>query len=218
MGLKVMITAATQTELPPQGLLDTPGIETEFLVTGVGSLPAAWSLMNYFCHNPLPDIAINTGIAGSFSDSFPVGSVVIARSDCFGDLGVERDGDFHTLFESGLAGPDDFPFSGGFLHASDKLVLKAGSAWPLVRAVTVNTTSGSEPSVNRLINKFNPDIETMEGAAFYYVCSRLNIPAIAIRSISNMVEPGDRSGWDIPAAVGKLGSAVNSLIHKLVTL
>ena len=62
-----------------------------------------------------------------------------------------------------------------------------------VRAITVNSATGSEATIRKLVKKFNPDIETMEGATFFYICSREKIPFLAIRAISNRVEPRDKS-------------------------
>ena len=41
-----------------------------------------------------------------------------------------------------------------------------------VNAITVNTATGSDTTRDKLVKKFNPDIETMEGATFFYICSK----------------------------------------------
>ena len=38
-----------------------------------------------------------------------------------------------------------------------------------VKAITVNTVHGNEDSISKIINRLNPDIETMEGAAIFIV-------------------------------------------------
>jgi len=73
-----------------------------------------------------------------------------------------------------------------------------------VKAITVNTSSGSEVTIERLRGKYNPDIETMEGATFFYICSKEKIPFLAIRSISNRVEPRNKDKWNIPLALNNL--------------
>ena len=45
-----------------------------------------------------------------------------------------------------------------------------------VRAITVNTATGSDATRDKLVKKYNPDIETMEGATFFYICRREKIP------------------------------------------
>ena len=216
MGIKVLITAATSRELSALSKIGYDGAETDFLLTGVGTVSTTWNLMNYFTGHSMPDLVVNTGIAGSFSPAYPVGSVVIAGSDCFGDLGIEKDGNFISLFDAGFEKPDDPPYKDGMLYASSKLVTAAGNRWPVVKGVTVNTTSGSRESIERITMKFKPDIETMEGGAVYYTCNRLGVPAIGIRGISNMILPGDRSGWDIDLALSAIGPAVSKLIENIL--
>ena len=54
------------------------------------------------------------------------------------------------------------------------------------------------------MSKFNPDIETMEGASFFYICARENIPFFAVRAISNRIETRNRDKWNIPLALEML--------------
>ena len=73
-----------------------------------------------------------------------------------------------------------------------------------VNAITVNTATGSRKTIDRLLKKYNPDIETMEGATFFYICSRENFPFLALRSISNKVETRNKDNWNIPLALNNL--------------
>jgi len=84
-----------------------------------------------------------------------------------------------------------------------------------VRAITVNAATGSEKTRRMHLEKFNPDIETMEGATFFYICSQENIPFLALRAISNMVERRNKSNWKIPLALNNLS---DKLIEVLLTL
>jgi futalosine hydrolase len=60
--------------------------------------------------------------------------------------------------------------------------------------------------------RYHPDIETMEGAAFFYVCSRENIPFLAIRAVSNKVELRNREKWNIPLAINNLSEKFGELL------
>jgi futalosine hydrolase len=151
-----------------------------------------------------PDLAINAGIAGSFRDDLPAGEVVIPVSDCFADAGIDTGKGFMTLAEAGLEDPDQYPFRGGKIIAENKYVKKATGLLKPVKAITVNTSTGSTETIERLVNKYDPDIETMEGATFFYICTREEIPFLALRSISNRVEPRNREKWDIRLALYKL--------------
>ena len=84
-----------------------------------------------------------------------------------------------------------------------------------VRAITVNTATGSDSTRDKLVSKYDPDIETMEGAAFFYICARNKIPFIAARAVSNMVERRNRKNWNIPLAVGNLALKLEDVFKKL---
>ena len=178
--------------------------ETDLLITGVGSMATAWSLKQWIILNEKPDLAINAGIAGSFNERLNIGDVVMPVSDCFADAGVEDGENFLTLSESGLISANDFPYKDGLLYTDTRYNEKMKSILKPVRAITVNTATGSETTKGKLLKKFNPDIETMEGATFFYICSRENIPFLALRAISNKVEPRDKNNWNIDLALNNL--------------
>jgi futalosine hydrolase len=214
MSLRILVVTATTAEAETLKLI--PGIkstqegisfrnhEISTLVTGVGSIATAWAMTKRFSSGFKPDLAINAGIAGSFRDDLPAGEVVIPESDCFADAGIDTGKNFLTLAEAGLEDPDQYPFKGGRIIAENKYVKEATGLLRPVTAITVNTSTGSTETIKRLISKYNPDIETMEGATFFYICSREEIPFLALRSISNRVEPRNREKWDIRLALNKL--------------
>jgi len=185
------------------------------LVTGVGSVTTVWSLMNYISLNQKPDIAINIGIAGSFSDKYSIGSVLISGSDTFGDLGIENGVTFKSLWETGLSEDNESLQLLSEVRGANDLRDIGTRLFPAVRAVTVNTVTGSDESRLRLVNKFNPDIETMEGAAFYYVCSREGIRSISMRSVSNKVGSRKRDSWELGTALENLSKGLESFLDLL---
>jgi futalosine hydrolase len=187
----------------------------DLVYSGVGSVPTAWSVMKYIQLYGKPSIAINAGIAGSYRQEYGIGMVVMPVSDCFADAGVEDGELFRTLSEAGLAGADDKPFRNGLLHATEHITEMASGILSPVKAITVNSATGSETTKRRTVEKFDPDIETMEGAAFFYVCAIEEIPFIAVRAISNMVEKRDRSKWNIPLAIDNLALKLDELLKLL---
>jgi futalosine hydrolase len=189
--------------------------ETDLLITGIGSMATAWSLKQWIILNEKPDLAINAGIAGSFNERLNIGDVVMPVSDCFADAGVEDGENFLTLFESGLINANDFPYKDGLLYTDTRYNEKMKSILEPVRAITVNTATGSETTRGKLLKKFNPDIETMEGATFFYICSREDIPFLALRAISNKVESRNKNNWNIDLALHNLSE---KLIDVLLTL
>jgi len=222
---KVLIVTATLIEAEITGSIKgiqiIPGgyrhgnTEISLLIAGVGSISTAWEMQKWFSVNEKPDLAINLGIAGSYREDIKIGDVVIPLTDCFADAGIEDGDNFLTLSEAGLVNPNQFPFVEGLIHTdtcyADILKSVAGTA----SAITVNTATGSDSTRNKLVRKFNPDIETMEGATFFYICSRERIPFLALRAVSNMVEIRNKKNWDIKFALSNLAEKLNEVFLTL---
>ncbi|MBN1108731.1 MAG: futalosine hydrolase [Bacteroidales bacterium] len=190
-------------------------LEISVLVTGVGAMNTSWEMAKWIRANSLPGIAINAGIAGSYRHDIKKGDVVMPVKDCFADTGIESESGFSTLAEAGFADPDGYPFRDGWLEADNEYVKKAYALLRPVRAISVNTSSGTEAAIKRLTIKYNPDIETMEGATFFYICMREKIPFLALRSVSNRVEPRNVKNWDIPLALENLSDKLKELLQLL---
>ena len=224
--LKILIVFATATE---SGIMKEisdgyqgrdgfliGGSEINVLVTGIGGVQTAWSMKQWLCENQRPDLIINAGIAGSFREGFKKGEVVMPVSDCFADMGIETGDRYLTLAETGLVDADEFPFRQGIIYCENKYSEKICKLVKPVKAITVNTTSGTEATIEKLTNKFNPDIETMEGATFFYICARENISFLALRAISNMVVPGRADKWEIPLALENLAEKMKEVFKILL--
>lgn len=225
MSLKILFLTSTDAEA--DALKKTKGIvmannkyhfgslDIELLIGGIGIMSTSWALSKWISANKKPDLAMNVGIAGSYLEQFPVGSVVMPVSDCFADAGIEDGENFFTLFEAGLSQKDEFPFTDGVIKAGNSYCEKLQDILNHVNAITVNTSTGAEKTKQRLSEKFNPAIETMEGAAFFYICAKENIPFAALRSVSNMVERRDRDKWNIPLAIDNMAVALEAVFKKL---
>ncbi|HAX93329.1 MAG TPA: futalosine hydrolase [Bacteroidales bacterium] len=210
MPLRILVVSATPAE--SEILKAMNGVDLIPVVTGVGTVATAWTLTRYFCGGQLPDLAINIGIAGSFNSDIQPGDVVMPVSDCFADAGVEDRSGFLSLSEAGLQDPDELPFRSGRIIAENRFMSAASEILRPVSAITVNTATGSLQTIARLSGKYNPDIETMEGAAFFYVCSREKIPFMALRAVSNIVEPRNRENWKIGLALANLSVKLNEVL------
>lgn len=222
---RVLLVFATETEaailreiegiIPFDGGFRLGNASINLLVTGVGGISTAWAMKVWLGNNPSPDLAVNAGIAGSYSAQYMTGDVVMPVTDCFADMGIESGGKIITLAEAGLMDADSFPFERGIIHSKNKYVQQAEKIMRKVNGITVNTCSGSELTINKLRSKFNPDIETMEGATFFYICAREKIPFLSVRAISNKVEPANRDSWDIPIALENLRGKITELLLML---
>jgi len=225
MSIRLLIVTATEVEA--DSLKNIPGIkiaetgftfgqaEISLLIGGVGAIHTSWAMTKWLSVNQKPDLALNIGIAGTYSDEINIGDVVVPAIDCFADAGIETRDGFMTLSEAGLSDPDGFPFVNGKIEANNRYISLAAKMFRLVRAITVNTATGSEQTREKLLNKYNPDIESMEGATFFYICSREKIPFLAIRSISNRVEPRNKKNWNIPLALVNLSERLGDFLLML---
>jgi len=86
-----------------------------------------------------------------------------------------------------------------------------------VQGITGNVSHGTADSIARIKNQFNPDIESMEGAAVFYVCLLEQVPFVEIRGISNYVTVRDTDKWDIPAAIKNLAEELFGFLRKFTT-
>lgn len=186
--------------------------EVSVLITGVGMPLTAYALGKMLSGSKY-DLAINAGIAGSFNRTLAIGDVVQVISERFGDLGVEEaDGRFLDVHEMNLIEPGQYPFQGG------RLLNDAAGAFdflPKAQGLTVNHVHGSASSIEQAMAKFDADVESMEGAAFFYACLIEQVPFLEIRSISNYVEPRNRDNWNIPLAIDQLNAVVVEVLEAL---
>ncbi len=186
----------------------------DVMVTGAGGVFMTYHLtrilaaVNY-------DLAINIGIAGSFDYFLEQGFVVNVVQDQFADLGIEEKGAFYTLGEKELMDENSYPFTEEILRSLGNFELEEIESLIPVKAVTVNTLHGSKESIDRIKEKFNPEIETMDGAAFFYVCLSEKVPFLQIRAISNFVEIRRIENWNIPLAIDNLTESVIAVFDEL---
>ena len=64
-------------------------------------------------------------------------------------------------------------------------------------------------------DRYNPDVESMEGAAMHYVCLQEGISFVQIRAISNYVEPIDKSKWQMGKAIKNLNDVLKTFADSL---
>lgn len=182
------------------------------LVTGIGCMNTAFSLSR-FTKIQQVDLVLHLGIGGSYSRSFQIGEVVEIVSEQWGDLGAENaNGEFIDVFELKLMEKDHFPFKNGKIYKSPK---SPQTSLRQLSGLSVNKCSGSEPNISQLKEKYNADIENMEGMGLFYACRQMDIPFISIRSISNYVEARKKELWEIKKAIDHLNDFAKDYIYSL---
>jgi futalosine hydrolase len=185
----------------PRTLIPAPHL----LITGVGMTATAFALGRHLATNHY-DLAINLGIAGSFDRNIPLGEVVEVLQDTFTELGAEDDTRFITLDALGF-GQTVYKTEARLANYSPQHKL-----WQVTGA-TVNTVHGEESSITRLHQRSAPQLESMEGAAFFYACEQAGVPALQIRAVSNYVEKRNRDAWKIGLAVKNLNTFAEEVLR-----
>lgn len=218
--MNILIVSATEFEVKP--LLDFlkidnayPGMnfsnnlelhkEVKVMITGVGMVNTAYMMGRYI--NSMFDLVINVGVCGSFDKSLQLGEVVQISEDILSEMGAEDNERFMTYDELNL--PGDYIFNHHLKQEHSGLA-------PLkkVKGVTVNTVHGNDKSIDKIKTLFNPDVESMEGAAFFASCRNVD-NYTQIRAISNYVEKRDKSKWQMPLAVANLNDYLIRFINEL---
>ncbi len=189
-------------------------LHIDILVTGLGSvftsyhLTRALNMINY-------DLAINVGLAGSFDHFLEQGFVVNVIQDQFADLGIIHKNNFYTLAEEELMDENQFPFADGKLHSIGNFDLDEIESLIPVKGITLNTLHSDPTWLSKLREKFDAEVETMSGAAFFYVCLREKVPFLQIRSISRFVEIRRIENWNIPTAIDSLTATIINIFNEL---
>ena len=144
-------------------------------------------------------------MGGSFDCNIPLGEVVFVTSDRYGDLGAEDHDKYIDIFDMGLLDGNIHP------HTANTL---ANTPHPLhdhirlrkVSGLSVNMVSGNERTIAHRATTYKCVVESMEGAAFHYVCLREHAVFAQVRAISNYVIPRDKSQWKMKDAVINLNN------------
>lgn len=223
--MNILLVAATISEIQPllvmHGWQEGMGFpyssqsqqhQLDIMVTGAGINHTAFHLGQILSRRPY-DVAIQVGIAGSFNQAFPIGSVVQVVSDQFSDFGATDHEHFLPAQQIGLL-PDAPPLLvDGVLSATYSNAFT--EKWAPARGITVQTVHGDQSGIEEVTHRLHPDVESMEGAAFFYACMQAGIPAIQLRAISNFVEPRNRGNWNIPLAVEQLHLSILELLKSI---
>lgn len=182
-----------------------PNANCQLLITGAGMVATAFALGRHLATNRY-NLAINLGIAGSFNRDIALGTVCEVMEDTLVELGAEDDEAFITI--------DNLGFGESRFMATYPLPPSAHITQ--ATAVTVNTVHGNEASIQKLSTRLKADLESMEGAAFFYACKQAGVPCVQIRSVSNYVEKRNRAAWQIGPAIKNLNTFAAELLADLL--
>jgi len=191
--MNILLIAATEMEIKP---LMSAYLEADYLITGLGSPATVYHLLKKVTAKKY-DIVFQIGVAGSFDESLQLGEVVLVGADCFADLGAFENNQFLSLFEMNLNKENAFPLENGWLINQHQF----NTSLKFVKGISVNCLTDEAEKITLFKEKYQADIESMEGAALHFVCLQEGIPFLQIRGISNFVGERDKSEWQLKSAI-----------------
>jgi futalosine hydrolase len=183
----------------------------QLLNTGIGMVNTVWHLGRQFMQDR-PDMAINFGIAGAFQNGPDLLQVVEVIEDCYGDLGTGSPQGFQSLEQMGFA---HFKHDGRTYYNKLQQPRQGLDGIWGVRGITVNRVTGDAGAIAEMERLWNPEVETMEGAAFFQACILENVPFRALRGISNRVEPRNRAAWRVKEAIENVQQHLLNLLQQV---
>lgn len=221
--MRIIVTAATVDEWMPAYLQintlytsDSKRLKVTFHQSGVGMLASTYALTRVLMEEK-PDLVLQVGIAGCFDTATSLGKVVCISEESLADTGVFEDGKWKDIFDLKLEKSTYPPFEKRKLPnqwLKDYNLLKL----PEVPAVTINQVTATADARQIIARKYEPVIESMEGAALHYVCRQLNVPFLQIRAISNYIGERDKANWEIRMAIENLNQTILKYIEKAYKL
>ena len=187
-------------------------ISPDILITGVGLVASTYAITKHLSIKK-PGIIIQAGIGGCFDKNIPLSSVVAIRQDRVADLGVIENNNWKTLFDLGFAKPGRTPYSNGWLINRSGLLKTI--KLPKVTGISVNEISTSPKKIKFITEKFNPVVESLEGAALHHVAISENIPFVQLRAMSNYIGERNKKKWQLKQAINNLDEELKKLLQSL---
>lgn len=206
------------TEHPQKGTiihLPSSTITIDILITGPGMMHTAYHLGRTLLVREI-DCCINAGIAGSFDTRVELADVCQVIDEQLGDTGAESADHMLDGFDLGLFQPSEAPYQDRQLVNNTRQSNKVFAGLEQKRGLTVNKVHGKDETIREVNKKFQADVESMEGAAFFYACLMNGVPFYEIRAISNYVEPRQKERWQIRKAIDKLTEVLINGVQEMM--
>jgi len=213
--MQLLVCASTEFELRPTiEFVQKEKIQgVDILITGVGMMATTYTLTTHIL-NKRPDFILQAGVAGCLDQGLPLTKIVLIENENIGDLGVQENGIFKTLFDLNLLEKSSYPWMDRKLPNNVE-ALKT-TALKIVDAVTVNEISTNRDRIVYYRTELNASVESMEGAAMHYVCLQQKIRFLQMRALSNFVGERDKTKWVMDIAIANLNTEVIRFLVKLL--
>lgn len=201
----------------------TPDPAVRVVCGGIGAVNTACALTRELAAGTTPALVVQTGIAGSYVPAgLPVGSVVLASEEMYGDVGVITPTGWLPADAIGIPlvdARDGRPPLFNLFPCDPGLVARAARiAGPAIartgRFLTLSQVTGVRALGDQLHQRFGALCESMEGAAAAQVCAIHGIPFLEVRGISNLVEDRNRDAWRVREASAAAQQAVRQILDR----
>ncbi|GHE29551.1 nucleoside phosphorylase-I family protein [Sphingobacterium griseoflavum] len=204
--MNILVIAATIEEIMPSlPFLDEREIPS--LITGVGMLATTYALTKTLQQRKI-DLIVQVGIGGISAFKDKLGTVYQIVSDEVYEFGAEDQDHFLTIDTLGYA-------KSYFLQRMPSFPMPIPCVRE-IRGITVNKVHGNASSIAQLRSRYDePIMESMEGAAAFFVAHEECVPILQFRAASNYIEPRDRDSWQIGLAVKNLNDFLQELLNFL---
>ena len=172
-----------------------------YVVTGVGmaETAAAAAALPF----KRPELAILAGFAGAYRiGGRSIGDCVAVERERVADLGAVRDGSFKPLYQREYAAP--------FAERITSLPKAIGCTVSCGGSGMMSPEGFDSDSGTMLAGQ----LENMEGAAFYSVCTALESRYIEVRAISNYTD-SPRAEWKTEEAALALAHGIKKLVDEI---
>ena len=214
--MQLLLCASTEFEIKPtiEFIRETNTPDIDILITGIGMMSTTFLLTKRISVKK-PDFIFQAGVAGCLNEKFPLTKIVLVENENIGDLGVEENGVFKTLFDLKLLDKNSSPWLNGKLSNNVELLKSTGLT--VADGVTVNEITTDKERVAYYKSKLNASVESMEGAALHYVALQEKIPFLQMRSLSNFVGERDKSKWVMDIAIANLNIELKRILTKFLS-
>ena len=217
--MKILLVAATVKEIDPflkkfrdEKKLFHSRHDIDILVTGAGLMATA-AILSRQINLKRPGLAIQAGVAGGFGKKITPGEVVVVTKDRVADQGVMEINEFKDVFDLGLAALNKFPYRAGWLENRQRKLIRQ-TKLKAVAAISVNQVSTGKLA-GIFADKYDAAIESMEGAAFHFVCLSEKIPFLQLRAVSNSVGERNKEKWELLTAIRNLNEKLSLFLQEL---
>jgi futalosine hydrolase len=194
------------------------GVVVDVLSAGMGPAAVAAVAAAYLGRGYAAGLSI--GIAGAFvGGGVAVPEIVVADRIIHADLGAQTDDGFIPFDTLGFGGTSD----AGTPPAEAVAELarrgkEAGLPVHVGTILTMSTFTGTDGRAAELFERHGAIAEAMEGAGVVTACGLFGVPALEIRTMSNLVGGRDPGAWDLLGSFAAITSATSAMLNRPLPL